>query len=181
MMQGNIWAIPNPQGLPETIILVLQFQLQPLTPISELGGSFERNHQHLPISSTPHFKGLRVLLADDDVVNRAVTRKLLEKLGCHVTSVSSGIQCVSSLGSFGTPPFQLIILDLHMPRMDGFEVAMKIRKLHSGSWPAIVALTASAEDGVWERCLQSGMNGLIRKPVVLHAMRDELYRVLHNT
>lgn len=179
MMQGNIWAIPNPQGVPETIILVLQFQLQPLTPISELGGSFDPYKPH--VASTPHFKGLRVLLADDDVVNRAVSRRLLEKLGCNVTSVSSGIQCLNSLGTFGTPPFQLIILDLNMPRMDGLEVALKIRKLRSGSWPAIVALTASAEEGVWEKCLQAGMNGLIHKPVVLNSMRDELYRVLHNT
>ncbi|ONK72334.1 uncharacterized protein A4U43_C04F18260 [Asparagus officinalis] len=182
MMQGNIWAIPNPQGTPETIILILHFQLQPLTPLSELGGGGSLDHQnHHQIASTPQFKGLRVLLADDDVVNRAVTRKLLEKLGCYVTSVSSGIQCLGSLGSFGTPPFQLIILDLNMPGMDGFEVALKIRKLRNGSWPAILALTASAEDGVWGKCLQSGMNGLIRKPVVLHSMREELYRVLHNT
>ncbi|KAJ6792626.1 ethylene receptor 2-like [Iris pallida] len=177
MMQGNIWAIPNPQGLPETITLILQFELRPLTPVSELGGSLDRAR----MPSTPNFKGLRVLLADEDDINRAVTRKLLEKLGCHVTSVSSGAQCLSALSTLETPPFQLIILDLQMPRMDGFEVAIKIRKLRSGSWPAIVALTASAEDGAWERCLQSGMNGLIRKPVLLQAMRDELYRVLRNT
>ncbi|KAJ6851996.1 ethylene receptor 2-like [Iris pallida] len=178
MMQGNIWAIPNPLGLPQTITLILQFQLLPLTPVPELGESLDRPPHML---STPNFKGLRVLIADDDDTNRAVTGKLLEKLGCHVTSVSSGLQCLSSLGAFGAPPFQLVILDLQMPGMDGFEVAMKIRKLQGGSWPAIVALTASAEDGVWERCLQSGMNGLIRKPILLQAMRDELYRVLRNT
>ncbi|KAJ6851389.1 ethylene receptor 2-like [Iris pallida] len=178
MMQGNIWVIPNPHGLPETITLMLQFQLHPVTPVSELGGSLD--HQpHMP--STPNFKGLRVLVADDDDVNRAVTRKLLEKLGCHVTSVSSGPRCLSALGTLETPQFQLVILDLLMPRMDGFEVATKIRKLRRGSWPAIVGLTTSAEDGVWQRCLELGMNGLIRKPILLQAMRDELYRVLHNT
>lgn len=176
MMHGDIWVIPNSNGFPRSIKLVLQFQQQPLTPISELGGSSGHQHSH----SIPNFKGLRVLLADDDDVNRAVTRKLLEKLGCNVTSVSSGIQCISSLSNSDTL-YQLVILDLHMPLMNGFEVAMRIRKLRSRSWPAIVALTASAEEHVWQRCLQAGMNGLIRKPIMLQPMGDELYRVLHNT
>ncbi|KAI0499354.1 hypothetical protein KFK09_020257 [Dendrobium nobile] len=176
MMHGDIWVIPNSNGFPRSIKLVLQFQQQPLTPISELGGSSGHQHSH----SIPNFKGLRVLLADDDDVNRAVTRKLLEKLGCNVTSVSSGIQCISSLSNSDTL-YQLVILDLHMPLMNGFEVATRIRKLRSRSWPAIVALTASAEEHVWQRCLQAGMNGLIRKPIMLQPMGDELYRVLHNT
>ncbi|KAJ0963606.1 hypothetical protein J5N97_028728 [Dioscorea zingiberensis] len=170
LMQGNIWAIPNSKGLVESMTLVIQFQPQPPTPISD--------HNYLP--STSLFKGLRVLLADDDAVNRVVTQKLLEKLGCQVSAVSSGIQCLSSLGTWGTS-LQLIVLDLHMPNMDGFEVAMRIRKFRSRCWPLIVALTASAEEDVRERCLQAGMNGLIRKPVMLKAMGDELLRVLQNT
>ncbi|RWW39976.1 hypothetical protein BHE74_00054640 [Ensete ventricosum] len=176
MMQGNIWEVKNPQGVTSNITLVLQFQLQRLTAVAEARGSFELHSA----SSTPNFKGLRVLLAESDDINRAVTRKLLEKLGCRVSSVTSGIQCLSSFGAPVTP-FQLIILDLHMPQMDGFEVAMRIRKFRSRSWPLIVALTASAEADIWEKCLQSGMNGLIRKPVTLQSMGDELYRVLHNS
>ncbi|XP_072954010.1 ethylene receptor 2-like isoform X2 [Typha angustifolia] len=174
MMQGNVWAIRNSQGLVEIVMLVLQFQLQPPTPVS--GGSMEPYRT----SSTPKFEGLRVLLADNDDSNRTVTRKLLGKLGCHVSSVSSGIQCLSSLGS-SELPFQLVILGLDIHNMDGFELARRIRKFRSQCWPSIVALTASAENDVWERCLQSGINGLIRKPVTLQAMGDELYRVLQNT
>ncbi|KAK8948309.1 Ethylene receptor 2 [Platanthera guangdongensis] len=176
MMHGDIWIVPNSRGLPRCIKLLLQFQLQPLGPNSDLGES-SGNH-HMP--SIPNFKGLRVLLADDDDINRAVTRKLLEKLGCKVTSVASGIQCLGSLGASGTP-YQLVILGLHMAVMDGFEVAARIRKMRSRSWPAIVALTASAEEHVWQRCLQAGMNGLIRKPAVLRSVGEELYRVLHDT
>ncbi|KAG1354895.1 ethylene receptor 2 [Cocos nucifera] len=176
MMQGNIWAVPNSKGIAESISLVIQFRLQPLTRVSDVGEASGLYRT----SSGPNFKGLRVLLAENDEMNRAVTRKLLQKLGCSVFSVASGNECVDSFGSAATP-FQLVIMDLDMPKMDVFEVAMRIRKSRSRCWPAIVALTASAEDDVWVKCLQSGMNGLIRKPVTLLAMGEELYRVVQNT
>ncbi|OVA02455.1 Signal transduction response regulator [Macleaya cordata] len=172
MMQGNIRVVPNSRGLPQIMTLVLRFHLQPC-----LGGSiFE------PEGSTDHplsnslFRGLQVILADDDGVNRLVTRKLLEKLGCNVSAVSSGFECLNAL-STGTS-FQIVLLDLHMPEMDGFEVAMRIRKFGSGSRPLIIALTASADENVGEKCLQVGMNGIIRKPVLLKGMADEFCRVL---
>ncbi|KAE8718712.1 Signal transduction histidine kinase isoform 2 [Hibiscus syriacus] len=68
--------------------------------------------------------------------------------------------------------FRVVVLDLHMPEMDGFEVAMRIRKFRSWNWPLIIALTASAEDHVRERCLQMVMNTVIRKPAVLQGMAD---------
>ncbi|XP_042395370.1 ethylene receptor 2-like isoform X1 [Zingiber officinale] len=173
MMQGNIWELKNSQGLTESITLVLRFQLQHLAQVPE-------GRELHSASSTPNFKGLRVLLAESDNVNRAVTRKLLEKMGCRVSSVGSGTQCLSSFGAPITP-YQLIVLDLHMPQMDGFEIATKIRKFRSRSWPLIVALSASAEGDIWDKCLQSGMNGMVRKPITLLSMGEELYRVLHNS
>ena len=105
--------------------------------------------------------------------------ELLEKLGCEVTAVSSGFECLSALSS-AENSFRLVVLDIQMPEMDGFEVATRIRKIRSRSrsWPLIIAVTSSAEDNVWERCLQMGMNGMIRKPVLLQGMADELQRVL---
>ncbi|KAF9608122.1 hypothetical protein IFM89_006049 [Coptis chinensis] len=173
MMQGNIWAVPSPHGFLQSMTLVLKFQVQPSAAVGfiEPGGSSE----YPPSNSL--LRGLRIILADDDGVNRLVTRKLLEKLGCHVSAVSSGFECLSALGTAGTS-FHIILLDLHMPEMDGFEVAMRIKKFQSRSCPLIVALTASADEDVWQRCLQVGMNGLIRKPVLLQGMADELHRVL---
>lgn len=176
MMRGNIWAVPISQGIAESITLVIQFQLQPLTPVSDVGEASGLYRT----SSLPNFKGLRVLLADNDDINRAVTRKLLEKLGCFVTSVASGIECLNSFGTAATP-FQVVIMDLDMPKVDVLDVAMRIRKSRSRCWPSIVALTASTEDDVRGKCLQSGMNAVIRKPVTLQAMGEELYRVLQNT
>lgn len=176
MMHGDIFVVPNSKGLPRSIEVALHFQLQSHTPMSELEGPLGISHIH----PTPNFKGLRVLLADNDGLSRAVTRKLLKKLGCEVSSVSSATQCLNSF-SASTKSYQLVIVDLHMLQIDGFEIATRIRKLRSRCQPVIVGLTANTEEHVWQQCLHSGMNGLIRKPVMLKALGDELYRVLHNT
>ncbi|CAM0873422.1 unnamed protein product [Alopecurus aequalis] len=175
MMNGNIWSVSDPQGLRETVMLALQFQVQHVTPVSGASSDLYRS------SAIPNFNGLHVLLVDGDDTNRAVTHKLLEKLGCRVFSVSSGMQCMTSFAG-GESSFQLVILDLTMHTMDGFEVALAIRKFRSNSWPPlIIALAASADDNVRDRCQRSGINGLLQKPVTLAALGDELYRVLqHN-
>lgn len=172
MMQGNIWISTNLLGFAQSMTLVLRFQTRPSfgRAIFAHGSSSEPN-------SNSQFKGLKVILADDDDLNRTVTKKLLEKLGCHVTAVSSGFECLSALTA-AENSFQIVLLDLHMPEMDGFEVALRIRKLCSQNWPLIIALTASAEEHVLERCLQIGISGVIRKPVLLQGMADELRRVL---
>nr|AKA58500.1 ethylene receptor 2 [Paeonia lactiflora] len=173
LMQGNIWAVPSSQGFAQSMTLVLRFQLRP-----QFGKGFSEpeessDHSH----SNSLFKGLQVLLADEDDVNRVVTRKLLEKLGCIVSVVSSGFECLSAINP-AVAPFQIVLLDLHMPELDGFEVATRIRKFRSRSWPLIIALSASADEDVWEKCSKIGMNGFIRKPVLLRGIADELRRVL---
>ncbi|KAJ8438900.1 hypothetical protein Cgig2_007745 [Carnegiea gigantea] len=128
-------------------------------------------------NSKSALEGLQVLLADGDDMNRAVSKKLLEKLGCTVTAVSSGFECLTALGPAGSC-FQILLLDLHMHDLDGFEVASRIRKLRSMSLPLIIAVIASDEDDFWEKFKRVGINGVIRKPVILPEMIDELRRVL---
>lgn len=170
MMQGDIQISSNALGLARRMILVLGLQIQPSFERSIVvkGNSFDQ-----PVS----FKGLKVVLADDDNVNRSVTKKLLEKLGCQVSAVSSGFECLSAL-THAENPFRVVILDLYMPEMDGFDVAMRIRKFRSRNWPLIIALTASVDENIRQKCIQIGMNGVIRKPVLLQGMADELRRVL---
>ncbi|KAA8534629.1 hypothetical protein F0562_032112 [Nyssa sinensis] len=175
MMQGNIWVSSNSHGHAQSMTLILRFLVRPFRrPIFELGNSSEQPN------SNSMFRDLQVILVDDDDVNRKVTKKLLEKLGCQVSAFSSGFECLTTLGSARTS-CQVVILDLHMPEMDGFEVATRIRKFRSRNWPLIIALTASAEEHVWERCLQAGMNGVIQKPVLLQGLADELRRLLQRT
>ncbi|KAF2307015.1 hypothetical protein GH714_023301 [Hevea brasiliensis] len=172
MMQGNIWISQNSLGFAQSMTLVLRFQVRPFGRAVFASGTTSEQP-----NSNSLFRGLRVILADDDDVNRTVTKRLLEKLGCEVTAVSSGFECLSALSS-SENSFGVVILDLQMPEIDGFQVAMRIRKFRSRNLPLIIALTASSEDHVWEKCLQMGMNGVIRKPVLLRGIADELRRVL---
>ncbi|KAI4338630.1 hypothetical protein MLD38_023665 [Melastoma candidum] len=169
MMQGSIWIASRPQGLPQRMTLVLRFQL-----LSSWGEAASLFHGDTHLTQ---FTGLRVLLADDDSVNKAVTKKLLEKLGCQVTTVSSGMECLAAL-TRAENSYRVVLLDLHMHDIDGFDVTMRIRKFRSQSRPLIVALTVNAEERIWERCLLAGMNGVIWKPIVLQGLSDELRRVL---
>lgn len=157
--------VSNPEGFDQSVVLVLRFQSQPSLMAHEQ--SPER------VQSDSLFRGMKVLLADADDVNRAVTKKLLEKLGCLVSSVSSGYECLSIL-SLSTSSFQVVLLDLHLPDLDGFDVALKIRKLRSRNWMLIVALTASDDGEMREKCLQVGMNGVIAKPGSLQEVACEL-------
>lgn len=173
LMQGDIWAIPNPEGFDQSMALVLRFQVRSSisASISDYGESSERVH------SNSLFRGLKVLLADADDVNRAVTRKLLEKLGCIVSAVSSGYGCLGALGP-AVASCQIVLLDLHLPDLDGFEVTMRIRKFRSRSWPLIIALTSNDDGDTRDRCLQIGMNGVIQKPGTFREITEELKRIL---
>lgn len=170
MMQGDIWIYRSSYGLPQNMSLLLRFQELKYLPEGNVYISERTSPNNL-------FRGLKVLIADDDNVNRTVTKRLLEKLGCEVSSSSSGYECLTAVAP-SPNSFRVVLLDLHMPEMDGFEVAKRIRKLYSRSGPLIIAITASAEENVWEKCLQIGMNGLIRKPVVLQGIVEELRRLL---
>ncbi|CAL0303184.1 unnamed protein product [Lupinus luteus] len=171
MMQGNIWLVPNTQGFPQMMAL-LRFQLRRSIAISipEPGDSSESSN------SSSLFRGLQVLLAESDAVNRAVTQKILQKLGCVVISVSSGFECLTAIPVASS--IQVILLDLHMPELDGFEVASRIRKFRSRNWPVIIAMTASTEDDLWERCMKLGFNGVLRKPILLQGIASEFRRIL---
>ncbi|MBT9557716.1 MAG: response regulator [Myxococcales bacterium] len=115
-----------------------------------------------PAKTSP-IAGARVLLAEDNLVNQKVITKLLEKAGCHVTLAVDGHAVLDAM-SLG--PFDLVLMDCHMPRMDGFEAtrAWRLREDRASRTP-IVALTASALDGDRELSLAAGMDDHLTKPI----------------
>jgi CheY-like chemotaxis protein len=107
---------------------------------------------------------IRVLLAEDNPIDQVSIRRLLEKQGIEVFVAGNGRQAVEI---FTSEKFDLVLLDVLMPEMDGFETALFIRdheKLTGGHVPIIV-LTAYSLKAVYDKCRSVGMNGYISKPV----------------
>jgi PAS domain S-box-containing protein len=107
---------------------------------------------------------VRVLIAEDNIINQRVAARLLTKRGHLVTVVGNGREALEAL-QHGT--FDLVLMDVQMPDMDGFEATAAIREQErtSGRHVRIVAMTAHAMKGDKERCLSSGMDGYLSKPI----------------
>lgn len=117
---------------------------------------------------------MRVLLVEDNPVNRTLTRRLLEKLGCEVMTANDG-QAASSLWQWHQ--FDVVFMDCVMPRMDGFEATRRLRDWEKDNYRArvpVVALTASAMEEDEERCRAAGMDAFVAKPVNLEMLRAVL-------
>lgn len=116
---------------------------------------------------------LRILVADDNPINQKVTGRILEKLGYRYDAVSNGKEVVDSLERV---KYDLVLMDVQMPELDGFEAtaAIRQRERETGGHVPIVAVTAHALKGDKERCVSAGMDDYISKPV----QPDELIRVL---
>jgi signal transduction histidine kinase/DNA-binding response OmpR family regulator len=115
---------------------------------------------------------LRILVAEDNFVNQRLAARLLEKRGHTVTIAENGRV---ALQAFEREPYDLILMDMQMPEMDGFEATAAIRQREcadGGRHIPIVALTANAMKGDSERCLNSGMDAYISKPLRPHELYD---------
>jgi len=120
--------------------------------------------------TVPPLGGGRVLLAEDNDVNRTVFRRMIQLLGVECDTVPDGSAAVDA--ALGEPPYDLVLMDLQMPRTDGLEATRRIRA--TGSATPILALTATALHGDRERCLEAGMNGHLSKPITLPELRAAL-------
>jgi CheY-like chemotaxis protein len=134
----------------------------------------ETSNETAPGTTQP----LNVMLAEDNLVNQKFALRLLEGAGHKVTLAQNGRQATELHASKG--PFDLILMDVQMPEMDGLEATRAIRSSEaaSGSHIPIIAMTANAMSGDRQMCIDAGMDGYVAKPVKREVMFAEISRIL---
>lgn len=113
---------------------------------------------------------MHILLADDNAINRKVMLQMLEKIGYRADVASDGAEVLRVLEH---QTYDLILMDIQMPEVDGLEATRRIRKIWPDK-PVIVALTAYALEGDRERCLEAGMDDYLSKPIKMDDLRDAM-------
>jgi CheY-like chemotaxis protein len=115
---------------------------------------------------------IRVLVAEDNVVNQKVAVRMLERLGLRADVAANGRE---AMRMFELLPYDLVFMDCQMPEMDGYEATQEIRRREGpGRHVAIIAMTADAMAGCRERCLEAGMDDFVGKPVAMEALFEAI-------
>jgi signal transduction histidine kinase/CheY-like chemotaxis protein len=166
LLGGNIWAESElGMGSKFHFIIPLEAVSQIIMPKpAEAGATWEQ----------PETRPLHVLVAEDNLINQKITTRWLEKAGHRVTVAGDGRE---ALAAWRQQAFDVVLMDIQMPHLNGFECTAAIRALEEptrGRVP-ILALTAHALKGYDQRCLDAGMDGYISKPMRL----EELLAVIH--
>ena len=120
-------------------------------------------------ADSEHF---RILLAEDNPINQKITQKMLKHLGYHSDVAANGLEALHALES---QFYNIILMDIHMPEMDGLQATRIIRQRWA-TGPKIIAITAYALDYSREMCLEAGMDDYIAKPVKMGELADVLRR-----
>ena len=144
-------------------------------------GVSERSAENRPHITTSDNICLRILLAEDNAVNQKFAVRAIEKAGHKVVVANNGREAVEA---WQHEHYDVVLMDVQMPEMDGFEATRTIRdkekKLNPIPHTPIIAMTANAMKGDRERCLEAGMDGYVSKPVKRETLFTEIERVLEN-
>ena len=160
MMRGEIWVDSVPEKgscFHFTVLLGVPAEMsKAVPPLTQASQSI------LP---------LQILLAEDNTVNQRLAQRILEKASHVVVIAENGKVALRWLEE---QPFDLIVMDVQMPEMDGIEATAHIRakEKHTGGHIPIIAMTAHAMEGDRERCLEAGMDGYLSKPIAASALLD---------
>ena len=110
---------------------------------------------------------LRILVAEDNLVNQKLALRLLAQMGYRADVAANGIEAIESVAR---QPYDLVLMDVQMPEMDGLEATREIVRRHPAARPRIVAMTANAMQGDREECLAAGMDDYVTKPIRVEAL-----------
>ncbi|HEV8432191.1 MAG TPA: response regulator [Thermoanaerobaculia bacterium] len=149
---------------PEALTLARSAMTQPVRPFTAI-----------PVVTAEMRQRVRVLLAEDNFLNRKLTLSQLEKLGYRVDSVANGKEAVEAVAH---ERYDVILMDCQMPIVDGYEATLEIRKIERNGAPKhrIIAMTANALEGDREKCLAAGMDDYLWKPTKAEDLESALAR-----
>jgi CheY-like chemotaxis protein/HPt (histidine-containing phosphotransfer) domain-containing protein len=199
---AEIRKLRGPESLP--MVLLTSMGLQPDTPESSLapfaacltkpirqsqlhevlvqvlGGPRRTPKKIVPASkldaSLAQRLPMHILLADDNLVNQKVARRLFEQMGYHIDIAGDGVEAIEAIRQH---PYDMIFMDVQMPEMNGLEATQRVREIEKESGKSasiIIAMTASAMTGDREKCLQAGMDDYLSKPVRPEAVQVAIER-----
>jgi CheY-like chemotaxis protein len=117
---------------------------------------------------------LRILIAEDNAVNQKLALRFLQQMGYRADIASNGIEAIESVERQG---YDVVLMDVQMPEMDGLEATRDIRKLKNVKQPRIIAMTANAMQGDRELCIAAGMDDYITKPIRVNELVEALLKV----
>ncbi len=165
MMGGKIW-VENNAGKGATFhftIIAKAAKSEPTRPSGILARTGIEAQKIEP-------KSLRILLAEDNAINQKVALHMLKRLGYDADVAANGLEVLQAMER---QPYDVVLMDVQMPEMDGFDAARRIRERWPDG-PKIIAVTAYALEGDRERCLQAGMDEYISKPIQLEELKTAL-------
>lgn len=176
-MQGGTIEVESELGKGSRFIVTFEH------PIADEAHYKQEEQQAKSAQGAELIKGKRILLAEDNDLNAEIALFILQNMGLEVERVEDGAQCVSTLEQQPAGTYDLIFMDVQMPKMDGYTAAHNIRALDDKEKAAIpiVAMTANAFAEDRERALAAGMNGHIAKPIDVKKLEQVLVKLLGET
>ena len=150
------------------------------TLMSALGQKLTDASQELLPEKNADFKGKHILLVEDNELNREIAQEILREYGFRVDTAENGAAAVEKVSTAAPGSYDLVLMDVQMPVMDGYTATRKIRALDDPARAKlpILAMTANAFDEDRRNALESGMNGFLSKPIVIGDLVQELRKIL---
>ena len=150
------------------------------TLMSALGQKQTDAAQELLPPKDADFKGRQILLVEDNALNREIAQEILREYGFRVDTAENGAVAVEKVSTAAPGSYDLVLMDVQMPVMDGYTATRQIRALENPALAGvpILAMTANAFDEDRRRAMESGMNGFLSKPIVIGDLVQELHKIL---